>query len=347
MSVPDRVRSGPVLVHHRIAGRVRGRAEVTPRWRRQWAWLAPIGLLVLLPQFYGLALAPSGAAHGDYAVALLGVSATVLALASASVLCCHWWITLNQGTAWAGVGLLALSIALLPFRLVGLDPTTYPSMSTPATIADDAVALAVALVILSIRTIEFRRKVAPIVLGTLVGLVFGAVGMLYTAVQFEEWADVPQSPWWLGQALAVVLGAAIVAAVGRMVGLPRWARRRFQTVAVLVTAGWAAECRRCDGRSARAPDPPEVVAGTLVVLRSRPGHRDHHRAAGRRPAGVRAPAAGAGGPGRARRAGGGARRGAAARGARHRRRHQLGLTDPPRPVARARARRRTPGSGCC
>lgn len=235
-----------------------------PRRHRQWAWLGPIVLLVVLPQLYGLALAPDASGRAGYAVALLGASATVLALATASFLCFHWWITLDQRSGWAGAGLLALSITLLPFRLVGLDETAHVAAATPATIADDVLALAVAVVILAMRAIEFRSKLAPIVLGTVVGTVFATVGMLYTILEVEAWADAPARPGWLGQVLGILVGVAMIVALGQMSGRPPWVRRRFQVVAAVITAAWVVSS---DGATGAAHDAgaAEVVAAAMVV----------------------------------------------------------------------------------
>ena len=208
---------------------------------RRWYWALPISLLVLLPHLFGLTAVSGTEWPVETSVAILLLSTTLLSLAAGCVLCCHWWITFNRGTAWLGATLLAFSIQQLPFSLVRLDPSAADELSTPYTLLDNMLSLPF-LVMLAFGATgyEFRRRVSPLLLGTGVGLTYGAIRFFYTANDFESWAGVPQAPTWTGWLVSVVVGALAIAAVLRMDSLPRWARREMVVATIGVMLGGTA-----------------------------------------------------------------------------------------------------------
>ena len=195
---------------------------------RRWYWALPISLLVLLPHLFGLTVVSATDWPVETSVAILRLSTTLLSLAAGCVLCCHWWITFNRGTAWLGAALLAISIQQLPFSLVRLDSSTAQELSTPYTPLDSLMVVPFLLLLAcGASGYEFRRRVSPLLLGTGVGLGIGAIRFVYTANDFESWAGVPQAPMWSGWVLSLLVGLLAAAAVHRMDSLPRWARREL------------------------------------------------------------------------------------------------------------------------
>ena len=215
---------------------------------RRWYWALPISLLVLLPHLFGLTMVSSSEWPVATSVAILQLSTTLLSLAAGCVLCCHWWITFNRGTAWIGAALLAISIQQLPFSLVRLDSSTAQELSTQYTLLDSLLAVPFLVMLLfGASGYEFRRRVSPLLLGTGVGLGLGAIRFFYTVRDFESWAGVPHAPMWTGWVVTLVVGVLAAACVLRMDSLPRWARREIAVATVGLVLGHTANLNGVNG----------------------------------------------------------------------------------------------------
>ena len=215
---------------------------------RRWYWALPISLLVLLPHLFGLTVVSGSEWPVETSVAILRLSTTLLSLAAGCVLCCHWWITFNRGTAWLGAALLAISIQQLPFSLVRLDSSTAQELSTPYTLLDSLMVVPfLVMLAFGANGYEFRRRVSPLLLGTGVGLGFGAIRFFYTAHDFESWAGVPEAPMWTGWVISLLVGVLAATFVLRMDSLPRWARREMAVAMLGLVLGLSANLDGVNG----------------------------------------------------------------------------------------------------
>jgi signal transduction histidine kinase len=234
---------------------------------RRWYWALPISLLVLLPHLFGLTMVSSSEWPVETSVAILQLSTTLLSLAAGCVLCCHWWITFNRGTAWIGAALLAISIQQLPFSLVRLDATTAEELSTPYTLLDSLLAVPFLVMLLfGARGYEFRRRVTPLLLGTGVGLGLGTIRFFYTVRDFESWAGVPHAPMWTGWVVALVVGVLAAACVLRMDSLPRWARRETAVATVGLVLGHSVNLNGVNGDGRADVIANGVLMAAFVLL---------------------------------------------------------------------------------
>ena len=215
---------------------------------RRWYWALPISLLVLLPHLFGLTVVSGTEWPVETSVAILRLSTTLLSLAAGCVLCCHWWITFNRGTAWLGATLLAISIQQLPFSLVRLDSSTAEELSTPYTLLDSLLALPF-LVMLRLRRQRLRVPPPgqPAAARHRRRPRLGAIRFFYTANDFESWAGVPQAPMWTGWVVSLLVGALAAACVLRMDSLPRWARREMVVAMIGLVLGRTANLDGVNG----------------------------------------------------------------------------------------------------
>ena len=193
-------------------------------------------LLVILPHLFGLAVVSLSDWPIGTSVSILRVSGTLIALAGACVLCCHWWVTRNPGSAWVGAAVLALAITQLPSTFLEFDSVTATAIQTRSTLLDTLLALPfVVLLVFATGPRTFRRRITPFLLGTAVGAAFGTVRLVSTGLQLED--SVPGAPLWVGLATSAILGGFVVLIVRRIETLPSWARKETIIAAVAITAG--------------------------------------------------------------------------------------------------------------
>ena len=214
--------------------------------------------MLLLPHALGLTVSADGWSTGN-AVAILWLSATVMALACGGAFSCHWWISQNRASAWIATILIALSIQQLPPLLLELDSSTAAALRTTNPELDSALALPCVLLLgLSNRSFLFRHRVSPIVVGIALGLFLGSVRFSYTALDLQTVAAIPEMSATAGRVVALLMGAAAILAVMRVTALPVWARQEMVVAAAAVSVGWIDRLGRVG-----PPDPGDIVAGSV------------------------------------------------------------------------------------
>ena len=101
---------------------------------------------------------------------MLRLTATVVALAGGGLLCIHWWISGNRGTAWLGAAILSLAITQVPSALLELDSSTAAAIATPPTVLDTLLAIPfLALLACGVTGRTFTHRITPIILAARVG----------------------------------------------------------------------------------------------------------------------------------------------------------------------------------
>src|SRR5687768_17098310 len=108
---------------------------------RRWWWLLLFFLLILLPHLLGFAVVSAGDLPVGTSIAMLRLTATVVALAAGGLLCIHWWVSGDRSTAWLGAAILSLAITQVPSALLELDTSTAAAIDTPPTVLDTLLAL--------------------------------------------------------------------------------------------------------------------------------------------------------------------------------------------------------------
>ena len=205
---------------------------------RRWLWLLLLSTLILLPHLLGFALVASGDWPVGFSVAMLRLTATVLALACGGLLCIHWWISANPATAWLGAAVLSLAITQVPSALLELDTATAVAIVTPQTVLDTLLAVPfIALLAGGLGRHTFGHRIIPILLGVLTGIALGATRIAYTVFDLETRLRLSEVPTVTAGVAAALLGGVTIAILMRLNGLPRWARNECILAAIAVTAG--------------------------------------------------------------------------------------------------------------
>jgi signal transduction histidine kinase len=171
-------------------------------------------------------------------VAILRVSATLVALAGACVLCCHWWVSRSPGSAWLGAAVLALAISQLPSALLELNSATATAIQTRDTVLDSILALPfVVLLMLGTGERTFQRRISPVLVGVSVGIALATLRIVYITFDLEALLRVPESSLLMRLAASGMLGGFTVAILLQMHSLPRWVRNETIIAALAVTYG--------------------------------------------------------------------------------------------------------------
>ncbi len=224
-------------------------------------------LLVVLPHLFGLAVMSPDDWPMAASVAIVRVSATLAALTAACVLLCQWWITLNQSAAWLGAAALALAIMQLPSALLELNDATAAAIYTPDTVIDSALALGfVALLALGTTSRTFRRREAPFLLGTIVGLTFGTLRLVFTTTGAEDALSTTTAPIWVAATGAAIFGGLVVITLRRYQALPVWARSELMVAAVTVCVGRTARVEGDRGYSLWDLAANTVMLGGFLIF---------------------------------------------------------------------------------
>ncbi len=204
---------------------------------RRWWWLLLFFLLILLPHLLGFAVVSAGDMPVDTSIAMLRLTATVVALAGGGLLCIHWWISGNQSTAWLGSAILSLAITQGPSALLELDTSTAAALDTPPTVLDSLLAIPfLVLLACGITGRTFAHRITPILLAIITGLTFGAARVAYTVFDLETRLHLAEPSFTAGMLAAAVLGAFVVGILMRY-DLPTWARNECIVAAIAVTYG--------------------------------------------------------------------------------------------------------------
>ena len=204
---------------------------------RRWWWLLLSCLLILLPHLLGFAVVSTGDLPVGTSVAMLRLTATVVALAGGGLLCIHWWISGNRSTAWLGAAILSLAITQVPSALLELDTSAGAVIATPPTVLDTLLAIPfLALLACGMTARTFTHRITPILLAVTTGLVFGATRVAYTTFDFEERLHLAQLSFATGMLTAAMLGAVVVCILMRY-DLPAFARNECIVAAIAITYG--------------------------------------------------------------------------------------------------------------
>ena len=204
---------------------------------RRWWWLLLSCLLILLPHLIGVAVVSTGDMPVGTSIAMLRLTATVVALAAGGLLCIQWWVSGDRSTAWLGAAILSLAITQVPSALLELDSSTAAAIDTPPTVLDSLLAIPfLALLAFGITGRTFTHRITPILLAVSTGLTFGAVRVAYTSFDLETRLHLAELSFTTGMLGAAVLGAVVVGILMRY-DLPTWARNECIVAAIAVTYG--------------------------------------------------------------------------------------------------------------
>jgi signal transduction histidine kinase len=224
-------------------------------------WLLLLCLLLVLPHALGFAVVSAGDWPVGTSVAMLRMSATVLALVGACLLCIHWWVSANAATAWLGAALLSLGITQIPSALLELNNATAVAIQTPNTLLDTLLTLPfIALLAAGMGTRTFTHRITPILLGVVTGLTFGAARIVYSALDLERRLQLAEQSVTTGMVAAPVLGGLVVLIVRRLDGLPPWALHEMTLAAIAVIYGHVARLDTLDESG------PWAVVGSAFLL---------------------------------------------------------------------------------